>query len=459
MLEIPWVEPGRAFLALGAGDRALPGVAFLDSAGPLRDVSRWSVLAAEPFDTISLRAPGADPFAAIADALALHRRPAGAMPFAEGALLGYLGYGARHSTERLPRRLSDASEPDLWFGCYDALIIFDREHRRAWVASSGLPERGERAAAQRRRERASRLALRLASLPPEPSAAAGPARLTPLESGTAYSPALSPAMGSRRFGETVEQASAFIRAGDIYQVNLSYPVDAPCDLAPSQLYDRLRRLSPAPFGAYLDTGAFQVLCNSPERFLLLEDGRIETRPIKGTRPRSLDGVEDARQAAELLASPKDRAEHVMIVDLERNDLGRVAIPGSVRVERMAGLESYASVHHLVSVVSASARPGAGPSDVLRACFPGGSITGAPKIRAMEIIEALEVAPRGIYTGAIGGIGFSGRMDLAIAIRTAVLREGRARFHVGGGIVADSKPAEEYRETLTKAEAFARLLAS
>jgi para-aminobenzoate synthetase component 1 len=266
-------------------------------------------------------------------------------------------------------------------------------------------------------------------------------------------------MDAGDFGEAVEQARTLIRAGDIYQVNLSYAVEAPAALPAPLLYQRLRRISPAPFGAYLDPGAFQVLSNSPERFLLLDAGRVETRPIKGTRPRHRDGVEDARQAAELLSSAKDRAEHLMIVDLERNDLGRIAEAGSVRVERLGGLESYASVHHLVSVVSASPRDGIGPVGILRACFPGGSITGAPKIRAMEVIESLENGPRGIYTGAIGGIDFSGRMDFSVAIRTGIVRDGRLRFHVGGGIVADSKPAEEYRETLTKAEAFARLLVS
>jgi para-aminobenzoate synthetase component 1 len=261
------------------------------------------------------------------------------------------------------------------------------------------------------------------------------------------------------YGDAVERARAWIHAGDIYQANLSYRVDAPCPVAPPALYRRLRTLSPAPFGAYLDPGPYQVLSNSPERFLLHERGRLETRPIKGTRPRGADPAEDRREAEELLASEKDRAEHLMIVDLERNDLGRVARPGSVRVERLAALESYANVHHLVSVISASPCPGAGPVDALRACFPGGSITGAPKIRAMEIIETLEPEPRGIYTGAIGGIDFSGRMDFSVAIRTAVVRDGVASFHVGGGIVADSKPDLEYRETLTKAEAFCRALAA
>ncbi|MFQ5457367.1 MAG: aminodeoxychorismate synthase component I [Myxococcota bacterium] len=470
---LPWVEPARAFAALADPERGLPGVAFLDSAGDLRDVSRWAVLGADPFDVVEARVPPAeggsapgmagarDPFGVLAAILARYARPAGPVPFAGGGMLGYLGYGLRHFLERLPRPRRQPPEPALFFGLYDTLFVFDRLSRRTWLVSTGLPERGARAAALRRKARAKAFIGMLAATgslsEPAPRARREAFPGPPLESATAFPAAFSASMGPAAFGEAVERARALIRAGDIYQVNLSYAVEARAALSPAALYARLRRISPAPFGAYIDAGAFQILSNSPERFLLLADGRVETRPIKGTRPRRVDGVADAGEAAELLASAKDRAEHVMIVDLERSDLGRIAEAGTVRVDRMAGLESYASVHHLVSVVSARPRAGLGPADILRACFPGGSITGAPKIRAMEIIAALETVPRGIYTGAIGGIDFSGRMDFSVAIRTAVAREGRVRFHVGGGIVADSKPEEEYRETLTKAEAFGRLL--
>lgn len=467
VMPIPWVDPALAFMALAGSENPLPGVAFLDSAGAVRDVSRWAVLAADPFEIIEARLPETtggelsrdrgtgDPFSALAGALARFSAPPAPLPYARGGMIGYLGFGLRHFIERLPRHHPEPMEPALWFGLYDTLLVFDRLRRRAWLISTGLPEPSAKAAARRRRERARALRSRLAAARPH----SDEAPLAPLESGTAFPAGLKPAMDAAAFGEAVERAKTLISAGDIYQVNLSYAVEAPSPLPAPLLYERLRRISPAPFGAYLDPGAFQVLGNSPERFLLLDAGRVETRPIKGTRPRHRDGVEDARLAAELLASAKDRAEHLIIVDLERNDLGRIAVPGSVRVERLGGLESYASVHHLVSVVSASPRDGIGPVDILRACFPGGSITGAPKIRAMEVIESLEMGPRGIYTGAIGGIDFSGRMDFSVAIRTGILRDGRVRFHVGGGIVADSKPEEEYRETLTKAEAFARLLAS
>jgi para-aminobenzoate synthetase component 1 len=454
---LPWIEPARAFLALAAGDAPAPRIVFLDSGGPCQGISRWSILAVDPFDVIArnaaAQAQAGDPFESLAEILARYRRPPDPLPFTGGGLFGFLGYDLRHAVERLPRRLPHSPEPALWFGLYDTLLLFDRLARRAWLISSGLPETRGRAVRPRARERADRLARRIAAPPPAPREEA----IEPLEAPARLASALRPALAPAAFAEAVERARAWIRAGDIYQVNLSYPVLAPSPLPSAQLYDRLRRLSPAPFGAYLDPGPFQVLSNSPERFLHWDGERLETRPIKGTRPRSADRVEDARQAAELIRSGKDRAEHVMIVDLERNDLGRVARPGSVRVERLARLESFANVHHLVSVVSAQTRPDVGPAAILRACFPGGSITGAPKIRAMEIIEALEVEPRGVYTGAIGGLAFSGRIDLSVAIRTAVVRNGSVRFHVGGGIVADSKPEAEYRETVTKAEAFSRTL--
>ncbi len=451
---LDWIDPGEAFGSLAEGDGAPPGIVFLDSAGPSSgvagEIARWSILAADPFDILE---DPADPFGAIAEAVAAHRVEEGPVPFAGGGAIGFLGYGLRHHLERLPRRLPEPAEPDLWLGFYDALAIFDRVARRAWIASTGLPARAGHAARARAAGRAAWFRSMLSAARPE-ARTPDPA---PLASRGELPTGARVSMTPAAYADAVERVRVFINAGDVYQANLSYRVDAPCALAPPALYRRLRAISPAPFGAYLDPGPFQVLSNSPERFLLHERGRLETRPIKGTRPRRVDADQDRREAEDLLASEKDRAEHLMIVDLERNDLGRVARPGSVRVERLAALESYSNVHHLVSIVSAALRPGAGPVDALRACFPGGSITGAPKIRAMEIIEALETTPRGIYTGAIGGIDFSGRMDFSVAIRTAVLRGGVASFHVGGGIVADSKPDLEYRETVTKAEAFSRAL--
>jgi para-aminobenzoate synthetase component 1 len=246
----------------------------------------------------------------------------------------------------------------------------------------------------------------------------------------------------------------YIFAGDVYQVNLSQRFQAPLSGSPFDAYVRLRRRNPAPFAAYLNLPEVHVLSASPERFLRLDPGSriVQTAPIKGTRPRGRTREEDEALARELLESDKDRAENVMIVDLERNDLGRVAEIGSVRVRKLASLETLPAVFHLTSIVEATLREDCGPVDLLLASFPGGSITGAPKIRAMEIIDELEPMTRSVYTGAIGYFGFDGSMDLSIAIRTILVRDGIAYFQAGGGIVADSEPEMEYQETLHKARA-------
>ncbi|HEX9016849.1 MAG TPA: aminodeoxychorismate synthase component I, partial [Chloroflexota bacterium] len=241
-------------------------------------------------------------------------------------------------------------------------------------------------------------------------------------------------------------------AGDIYQVNLSQRLRAPLGTTSWDLYRSLRRVSPVPYGAYLGLGDFDVVSASPELFLRKDGMRVETRPIKGTRPRGRTLEEDRRLANDLLASEKDRAENVMIVDLLRNDIGKVCETGSVKVPDLHSLESYATVHHLVSTVVGTLGAGHDAVSLLKACFPGGSITGCPKIRSMEIIDELEPTQRGVYCGSIGFIGFDGSLDTSIAIRTVLVKEGWAYFQVGGAIVADSDPEAEYQETLDKARA-------
>ena len=259
----------------------------------------------------------------------------------------------------------------------------------------------------------------------------------------------------------VRRALGYITAGDIYQVNLSQRFQTPFSGDAFRTYCALRRRNPAPFAAYLNLPEVMVLSASPERLLKLDPGPrlVETRPIKGTRPRGRTAEEDERLAVELLASEKDRAENVMIVDLERNDLGRVAEIGSVRVTGLCELERYATVQHLTSTVVARLKDGLDSVDLLRAMFPGGSITGAPKIRAMEIIDELEPTARSVYTGSIGYFGFDGSIDLNIAIRTALIKDGVAYHQAGGGIVADSDPEMEYEETLHKAAAMATVLSA
>ena len=242
-----------------------------------------------------------------------------------------------------------------------------------------------------------------------------------------------------------------IAAGDIYQANLSQRFDVPFDGAGLRLYDHLRRISPAPFSGYLRAGGIEIVSASPERLLLVDGGRAWTRPIAGTRPRAADSRADRALAAELILSPKERAEHLMLVDLARNDLGKVAVTGSVSVDELMTVEDYAQVRHIVSNVSARLLPGRDALDALLALFPGGTITGVPKIRCMQILDEVEPAPRGFYTGALFYATPSGRLDANILIRSAVVAGGRATFHTGGGIVADSDPDAEYQETLHKAE--------
>jgi aminodeoxychorismate synthase component I len=245
----------------------------------------------------------------------------------------------------------------------------------------------------------------------------------------------------------VDRAQEYIAAGDIYQVNLTHTLSSPWSEDPALFYPRLRAASPAPYSCFLQLGDTAVLSVSPECFLRIDGRRILTRPIKGTRPR---GGDDAAVARELLASPKERAELVMITDLERNDLGQVCDYGSVHVTALCELQTFAQVHHLVSTIEGRLRPEVSAVQAVRACYPGGSITGAPKKRAREIIAELEPAPRGIYTGAVGYFGRDGRSVFNIAIRTMVVRDGLATYGIGAGIVADSDPASEYDETLHKA---------
>jgi para-aminobenzoate synthetase component 1 len=261
------------------------------------------------------------------------------------------------------------------------------------------------------------------------------------------------------YRQAFERIQHYIQEGDCYQVNLAQRFATEASGDAWLAYRRLRQINPAPFSAYLNLPYAQILSSSPERFLEVRGGRVETRPIKGTRPRLRDPQADIAQAAELGASAKDRAENLMIVDLLRNDLGKVCIPGSVETTRLFQVESFVNVHHLVSTVTGELAPGLDALDLLRAAFPGGSISGAPKLRAMEIIEELEPNRRGVYCGSVGYIGYNGDMDTNIAIRTVVVANNQARFWAGGGIVADSEWRSEYQECLDKAAPMLELLNS
>jgi para-aminobenzoate synthetase component 1 len=439
----------------------LPHALFLDSADAHSTLGRFSFVTADPFEWVAARGTAAgDPLGRLErrlKQLPSTRSVVGLPPF-QGGVAGLFGYDLCHHLERLPRPRHDEFEvPDLAVGFYDWVVAFDHRGGRAWLISTGLPELDP---AARRRRAAGRLAFvrdSLAAAAPSPPARGGSSVRPALSFPMPHLPGLVSNFSRRGYLGAVRRAVDYVHAGDCFQVNLSQRLLHPAGPQPLELYARLRERNPAPFAAYFDLGEFVVAAASPERFLRVENGSVETRPIKGTRPRGATPAEDLRRAGELLASAKDRAENVMIIDLLRNDLGRVCAYGSVRVSEVCSLESYRAVHHLVSEVRGVLRPGRGPIDLLRAAFPGGSVTGAPKVRAMEIIAELEPTARGPYCGSLGYIGFDGTMDTNILIRTFTIGRGWAQFPVGGGVVADSTPSSEYAETLDKAEGLLRAL--
>lgn len=450
--EIAFADPASLLPAF-AGERMC---LFLDSAMTGTRFGRYAYLMADPFMSVSAKDQrlwidgresgiGAEdtPFECLmrlSNNMTLDHVE-GLPPF-QGGVAGLFGYDLGRSLERLPLDTQDDTGfPDLCVGFYDTVLSFDLDARRAWIVSTGMPEMDETARISRARERIGffRNIVECATRTQAPSFSGCPLDWRSSDSRAEY---------EAKVGRIID----YILAGDIFQANLSQGFRAalPGGFDPVAYYLRLRRVNPAPFAAYLDTGDGVVASSSPERFLKAEAGAVETRPIKGTRPRGDTQDMDETLAADLLASPKDNAENVMIVDLLRNDLSRVCRSDSVEVPELCVLESYSSVHHLVSTVTGRLADGCGPLDLMAAAFPGGSITGAPKIRAMEIIEELEVFRRGPYCGSMGFIGFDGWCDTSILIRTVCIRNGMAAFNVGGGIVADSDPAMEFEETLHKA---------
>ncbi len=419
-------------------------VVWLDSGGPVGARSRYSYVATDPFKVVS----GDDPFGALAEGLAAFRDAAweAPVPFGGGAI-GFLGYEAGSALERVPRHDGPAGVPGSWLGFYDVVLAFDRAEGRGWLLSSGLPEL---APGRRARRAAARAEAMLARLARRPERGAAPARL------------MWRAEASRAVHEArVARAVAFIEAGDICQANVTSAFHAmrPAGLDAADIFLALRAGNPAPFSAFVGLGDGGAVASvSPERFISVDAaGGIEARPIKGTRARDADPARDAALLAELLGSEKDRAENLMIVDLLRHDIGRVAVVGSVQVPELAVAETFAHVHHLVSCVRGRLREGATVTDLLRSAFPGGSITGAPKKRAQEIIHALEPAARGPYCGSVLWMGWDGAMDSSIAIRTATVTPDWVTIQAGGGIVADSDPAAEYEEMMVKARPLLRAL--
>ena len=445
----------------------LPYRLFLDSAAPGPRLGRYSYLMADPVAIVRTRG-NSGALDSVRNLLAAHRAdPVAGLPPFQGGAAGYIAYDWGLTLERLPApRFDDLGLDDVVIGLYDWVLAWDHVSGKAWLISTGIPAEADRRAA-RAAERSAEVkdslirGCRPSGLPGGPE---GPQPREMAEMPPSYpvegEGALRSSFTRPDYLGAVARVREYIFAGDIFQANLSQRFEAPLAVAPWAFYRTLRRVNPAPFGAFFDVPGAPVLSTSPERFLRVgAGGHVETRPIKGTRARGVGPEHDAALGQALTESAKDRAENLMIVDLMRNDLSRVCAPGSVRASELFALERYATVHHLVSTVVGDLAPGFDAFDLLRAAFPGGSITGAPKLRAMEIIAELEPSRRGVYCGSLGYWSTTGEMDTSIAIRTAVVRDGRIYFSAGGGIVADSDPEQEYRETLDKVRAIVDALAA
>jgi para-aminobenzoate synthetase len=442
-----------------------PSPFFLDSGNDYKELGRYSYMGSSPFLEAQAYPDQLELFWAnrshreifplqkserlqfLNDAQIKYHVPHAPFPFSGGAV-GFLSYDLKNELEALANDTVDDLNLPLWrFAWYDGIVTYDHIQDKYWIMACGMDENGT-CHVNLANERIACLEQLLYSFVPE----------QPKEPEDHMYSTIAPSVSHAQYLNDLKHVIDYIYAGDIYQANLTQRFSMFWEGDPWNLYSQLHRQNPAPFAAFLPYSDFQILCSSPERFIRIQtDGLIETRPIKGTRPRGISPTEDQSQAFELQNSPKDRAELTMIIDLERNDLGRICKFGSVKVPNLITLEKYPTVWHLASTVTGQLRSGLKTSDIIQAVFPGGSITGAPKIRAMEIIEELELYKRGLYTGSIGYMGFDGAWDLNIVIRTILIKDGKAYIHVGGGIVADSIPESEYNETLDKAKALFRVL--
>lgn len=440
---------------------------FLDSGMDPGKLGRYSFMGSNPFlvlrsrgEEISLshsngeqKTMKGNPFDVVDELLELYSldaHPAG-IPLVGGAV-GYFSYDLCHFIERLPSTaIDDLNLPECYLAFYDTIVAFDHPAGKAYLVATGFPELEEEKRKQRAEEKLEEMKSQLLNNPLLPNAEESPI------AAARQDMVLKSNFTREEYLKAVETSREYIRAGDIFQVNLSQRFEADLPVSPYELYRQLRRINPAPFANYFNFDGVSVVGASPERFLRVSEDWVQTRPIKGTRPRGKSAAEDEALAQELLSSIKDRAENIMIVDLERNDLGRICRYGTVKVTELAILETYPTVFHLTSTVEGRLRQGKNRIDLLKATFPGGSITGAPKVRAMEIIDELEPTKRSVYTGSLGYLSFSQEMDIDIVIRTFIIKDGRAYFQVGGGIVYDSEPEAEYEETLDKAKALIQAL--
>jgi anthranilate synthase component 1 len=457
------LTPLSAFARIDAGDC---GCLFESVVGGER-VGRYSFLGADPF--LRLEAHGtsvrvmrggttetlecADPLGELERRMAPYQpaRLPELPPFTSGAV-GYASYDSVRYTERLPDAPADDLHlPDLSFAFYDRLVVFDNVTKSIDVVVLAHIDDASPAAVARGYEQACRRIDETIERLSRPSTWPTPTDIGPRHEPRCLAEGVTATCTRERFTAAVERAIEYIRAGDIFQVVLSRRLEIPFAHPPLELYRTLRVVNPSPFMFYLRTPAVTLVGSSPEIMVRVVDGAVTVRPLAGTRPRGATPEEDRLLAEGLLADPKERAEHVMLIDLGRNDVGRVSAIGSVVLSDVMSIERYSHVMHLTSNVTGRLAPGATAFDALRACLPAGTVSGAPKIRAMEIIDELEPVRRGPYAGAVGYIDFGGSMDTCIALRTVVVKDGKAYVQSGAGIVADSVPESEFQETLNKAK--------
>ncbi|MFZ3122748.1 MAG: anthranilate synthase component I family protein [Thermodesulfovibrionales bacterium] len=475
--EIPYIPPDILYPVFSGANSFL-----LESVKGPENIARYSFIGFDPYLTFKVKDGAVEitakgkkavssvpPLARLKSLVDAYRQaPLKSLPPFQGGAVGLLSYDFVQYFEKLPKAARDDLQiPDAHFLMIDKLIAFDHLDKKAWIVVCPGARDTELGygdvdvdwaekydEAEQEIEKISSEVQKCRSTevtPPFSSPCQGEDRRGSISS-------LKHGLSKKQYMEIVKRAKEYIAAGDIFQANISLRVSADIgDIKPWSLYKILRSINPSPFAGYIDFGDYQIVSSSPERLLKVKGGVIETRPIAGTRPRGRDMKEDELMRAELLLNEKERAEHIMLIDLERNDIGRVSDYGSVHVDELMITEDYSHVIHIVSNVKGNLASGENCFDAIKAAFPGGTITGVPKVRCMEIIDELEPVSRGPYTGSFGYIGFSGSMDLNIIIRTFVIKDGFAYVQAGAGIVADSDPEKEYYESLKKAEALIRTL--
>jgi para-aminobenzoate synthetase component I len=435
---------------------------FLDSGMDFNKLGRYSFIGSDPFMVLCTRGDNVrtiqegheittqgNPFDTLKYYLDIYHLESDGLPLPFiGGAVGYLSYDLCHFIEQLPdTAVDDIQLPECYFGFYDTILAFDNLEKKAYIISTGFPELDEDRRTARAVERMDEMEHIIIQ-----GSDAGSYISDKSETVSGNNIMLEGNFTHEQYVDAVKKARDYIIAGDIFEVNISQRFVTDLFISPYELYRRLRSINPAPFACYLGFDEATIVSASPERFIRMNGNWVETRPIKGTRPRGKTPEADRLLSEELLRSSKDRAENMMIVDLERNDLGRVSRFGTVKVTELAILETFPTVFHLTSTIEARLKEGKDCLDLLKAAFPGGSITGAPKVRAMEIIDEIEPTKRSVYTGSIGYLSFNGNLDLNIAIRTFIMKGNRAYFQVGGAVVYDSDPEDEYQETLHKGKA-------